>query len=282
MHWLAWLAAFIVIGYGGICLAMYLFQAKLVYFPMPEVAATPADAGLAYEDVAFTASDGVELHGWFVPAPEHEAEPLAVLFCHGNAGNIGHRLDTLRILHELGLAAFIFDYRGYGNSGGRPGEQGTYLDAAAAWEHLTGQRGVAPGRVVAWGRSLGGAVAAWVAAQRDPAAVILESTFTSVPDMGARLYPFLPVRPLARIRYDTEARLADITCPVLVIHSPSDDIVPFALGRQLYERAKEPKSFLEIGGGHNEGYLLDAAAYARGVDRFLDSVRARDGRGAQQ
>lgn len=268
------LFSFFVAGYLALCGFMYFSQARLLFLPYRELEATPAVAGLAFESVSLAASDGIALHAWFVPAPnpqpeQGEAGPT-MLFCHGNAGNISHRLETLRLFHELGLATLLFDYRGYGQSQGAPSEEGLARDAAAAWEHLVTVRGVRPERIVLFGRSLGGAVAARLAAEKNPAALIVESSFSSVPDMGARLYPFLPVRLLSSFRFETKTAIAAARCPALVVHSPDDDIVPYAMGREIFAAAREPKRFLEISGDHNSGYLTSGERYAQGLAAFLD------------
>lgn len=211
----------------------------------------------------------MSIHGWFVSS---SAAPRRVLlFCHGNAGNISHRLDSLKIFHDLGLSVLLFDYRGFGRSQGKPSEVGTYLDADAVWEHLVTARGFAPGEIIVFGRSLGGAVASHVAAGRDAAALILESTFTSLPDLGAKFFPYLPVRLLARHRYDNMEHLQRVRCPVLVVHSPQDELIPFTHGRALYAAAPEPKTFLEITGGHNHGFLVSGDVYIEGLRRFFQN-----------
>lgn len=247
---------------------MWLFQERLVYFPSRELEATPGDLGMAYREVRFPAGDGVALHGWFAPAENPRG---AALYFHGNAGNISHRLETVRLARGLGLDIFLFDYRGYGQSEGRPTEEGTYADARGAWAWLTGEGGRDPARIVLWGRSLGGAVAARLAAELDPppAGLILESTFTSLPDMGAAVYPFLPVRLIARMRYPVAEDLARVRCPVLVAHSPSDEVVPYRFGERLYAVAPEPKRFLRLAGDHNHGWLATGREYVAAVDGFL-------------
>ena len=252
--------------YGAILILVYLFQPRLVFMPTRVVHSTPSDAGLSYEAVTLRASDGVKLSAWFIPADKPRA---TLLFCHGNAGNIADRLESFVLFQDLRLSVFIFDYRGYGASEGKPTEQGTYLDATAAWDYLVKERQIPPSQIVLFGRSLGGAVAAWLAVEQAPAALILESTFTSVPDMGARLYPFLPVRLLARIHYNTKDRIRQVKCPVLVVHSPQDEIVPYAFGRKLFELANPPKEFLEITGSHNDGFLTSGRRYSDGLDAFL-------------
>jgi fermentation-respiration switch protein FrsA (DUF1100 family) len=263
--------------YALLCLAVFVFQPRLVYFPMKALAATPAAIGLRYEDVNLDSGDGTTVHGWYLPGRE---DAHTLLFLHGNAGNISHRLDSLRIFNELGLNVLIIDYSGFGLSEGKPGEQQTYADATLAWRHLTTSRGVAPQRIVVFGRSLGGGVATWLAARQSPAALILESTFTSVPELAGKYYPIFPVRWLARIRYDNASRLREIRCPVLIVHSRDDELVPIAHGRALYELAAEPKSFLEIRGGHNTGFMLSGQRYTRGLARFLSTLD--DGEGAMR
>jgi alpha-beta hydrolase superfamily lysophospholipase len=256
-------------AYCALVLLVYLFQDRLLYLPNIAgrgLAATPADIGLEFDEVRFVTRDGVSLHGWFVPAPQADR---VLLFCHGNGGNISHRLDSIRIFHELGLSVFIFDYRGYGLSEGRPSEAGTYRDAEAAWNYLTETRGFPPGRIVIYGHSLGAAIAAHVAQGRRPSALVLESAFTSVPDVASRHYWFLPVRWLSKFEYATAAYVRDVHAPTLVIHSPDDEINPFEHGRRIFERANEPRAFLEILGDHNAGFLLSGTRYTEGLRKFL-------------
>ena len=252
--------------YGLLAAWVYANQARLLYFPVREIEATPADVGLAFEMVSIDTEDGVRLSGWYVPAPG--AAPV-VLFCHGNAGNISHRLESIALFHRLGLSVLIFDYRGYGDSEGKPDEQGTYRDARAAWRHLRELRGVAGDDIILFGRSLGAAVAAWLAARERPRAVILESAFTSAASLGAEHYPWLPVDLLLRHRYDTLARMPEIRAPLLVVHSRDDEIVPFHHGRALFDAAAEPKRLLEIRGGHNDGFLASGAIYRDALAAFL-------------
>ena len=260
-------------------LLVYLRMLALIYFKQDtlvfqsaidrEFRATPATTGLGFDALSLATDDGEKLDGWHVPAKTGSgARGLAIIF-HGNAGNISHRLDYLRMFHELGYASLIVDYRGYGRSTGRPSEDGSYVDAAAAWRYGRQVLGYPAGKIALFGESMGGAVAAQLASSQRPAALVLASTFTSVPDLGAEIYPWLPVRLLARIHYDTRKRLPAIACPVLVIHSRSDDIIPFVHGEQLFSTAKPPKQFLEIEGGHNNGFVFDREAWVRQLDAFL-------------
>lgn len=266
MRALSSLLSMLAVAYLALVGLLYVVQDRLVYFPVRELAATPRDRGLAYEELRMVTDDGVSLHGWYIPALDARA---VLLYFHGNAGNISHRLDRIALFHRLGLSVLIVDYRGYGRSAGRPSEAGTYQDAMAAWRYLTVERGVASSTIVLFGRSLGAAVAAWLATQVAPGAVILDSGFTSLPAFGAQIYPWLPVRWLGRFDYPTKTYLTNIHRPVLVIHSRADDIVHFREGEELYAAANAPKQFLEIGGGHNDAYFLTGADYARGFDEFL-------------
>lgn len=256
--------------YGAFVLFVFFTQSGLLYFPnIPsrDHVATPQATGLAYDAVTLTTDDGVRLDGWFVPAEDARG---VVLFLHGNAGNISHRLDSLLIFNRLGLSTLIIDYRGYGRSEGKPSEMGTYRDAEAAWRYLIEERQISPRKIVLFGRSLGAAVAARLAGQKEVAALITESAFISVPELAAELYPFLPVRLLSRFKYDTRTYLDEITCPLLIVHSRNDEIIPFHHGRQLFEAGREPKQFLELRGGHNDGFLVSGETYTAGLRRFLD------------
>jgi uncharacterized protein len=261
------LAAAAYAGFGGLLFAL---QSSLVYYPEVgrEMIATPADRGLDYEEIALATSDGETLVAWWVPASRARA---TVLLFHGNAGNISHRIDYLVMFRELGYATFIVDYRGYGKSTGRPSEQGTYRDAEAAWAWLEG-RGIPESNIVLFGESLGAGVATWIALHRKPRAVVLASAFTSIPDLAAQIYPFLPVRLLTRIHYDNIGRLPHIDAPVLVLHSPDDEIVPYGHAERLYAAARGPKRLVRLAGGHNEGFVFRRAEWVRSLDEFLREV----------
>jgi hypothetical protein len=256
-------------GYVILAALLFIFQGMLVYRPTRKHVATPDqhERPMDYEDVWLHASDGVKLHGWFVPS--EESPKGAVLMFHGNGGNVSHRIETIAIFHEMGYDAMIIDYRGYGLSEGSPGEQGTYRDAEAAWKYLIRTRKFDRNRIVIFGRSLGSAVAAWLAVEKHSAGLILESPFTSVPDMGAELYKFLPVRMLARINYDTLGRINQVRCRLLIIHSPDDEIIPYHHGQKLFQAAKEPKTFQEIIGGHNDGFIRSGDVYTGCISKFL-------------
>jgi len=259
------------VAYALIMLFVFLYQPRLVYFPQVEreLTATPRAAGLDYEDVTLTTADNVKLHGWWVPSRNARG---TILLMHGNAGNISHRLGYLTMFNRLGYSVLLFDYRGYGKSGGHPDEEGTYRDAEAAWLHMTATRNVAPRDIVMVAESLGGGVATWLALKYPPRALVLASTFRSVPDLGAQIYPWLPVRLLARITYDNLARIARVDAPVLIAHSRDDDVIPFAHSEALFAAAREPKQMLVLAGGHNDGFLFTRDAWIAAVGAFLDRV----------
>ncbi len=259
----------IVAGYGLFVAAVYLMQGRMLYLPnMPgrTLEVTPEDAGWKYDDVWLETSDGVRVHGWFIAGRSDRV----LLFFHGNAGNISHRLESIRQFLELGLSVMIIDYRGYGQSGGSISEAGIYRDADAAWNYLREVRGA--NDIVIFGRSLGASVAAWLAAKRRPTALIVESSFTSVPDIAQELYPWLPARWLSRLRHATRDYIGDVLCPVLVVHSRNDEIIPFHHGEAIYAAAREPRALLELEGGHNDAFIRDERVYLDGLRNFLAAL----------
>ena len=259
----------VAIAYAAAVALVFVFQSRLVYYPEigREVTVTPQSYGLKFETVEIPTSDGENLQAWWVPV---DGARGTVLFFHGNAGNISHRLDYLLMFNRLRHSTLIVDYRGYGKSTGTPSEEGTYRDAEAAWDYLRNARNTGPRDVVVAGESLGGAVATWLAARIEPRAVLLFSTFTSATDLGAGVYWFLPVRLLSRIGYDNRENLKRIRVPVFIAHSRDDDIVPFSHGKALYEAASEPKAFLEMRGGHNEGFVFTRQEWVSQLGAFLD------------
>lgn len=250
---------------------MYILQSQMIYHPQKDLLATPSEVGLQYEDTQFRTEDGIDLHGWFVPADSSE---LTVLYFHGNAGNISGRLETIQLLHKLGLNVFILDYRGYGKSEGRPTEEGTYKDASAAWRYLTTERNVSAENIVIMGRSLGGSVAAWLAARQDPAAAIIESTFITAADLGADIYPWLPVRWMLKYDYNTRKNLKRIKVPLFMAHSRDDQVIPFHHGRILFKIANEPKKFVELRGSHASGFWESREKYRSNLSQFLEAYTA--------
>ncbi|MBC8094788.1 MAG: alpha/beta hydrolase [Akkermansiaceae bacterium] len=244
------------------------FEHNQVYHPGRTLAAGARDLNRPCEDVFFEASDGVKLNAWFFPAETNSPRKhLALLFCHGNGGNISHRLDVYEALLETGIAVLALDYRGYGLSGGRPSEEGTYRDAQAAHAWLR-QKGFAGTNVISYGESLGGAIASELCRRETTGGLILQSTFTSIPDIGAELYPWLPVRLFSRIRYDTHRRLPQLRIPVLILHSREDNLVGYRHSESNFAVANEPKLFCELQGGHNDP-LADRRGFIAAIEKLL-------------
>lgn len=261
--------AFLALVYGGVMLAAYLAQARLLFQPNfggRSLEATPDQLALEFENVEIETTDGEHLHAWWIP---HRSPRASMLFSHGNAGNISHRLDSLKIFHQLRLNVLIYDYRGYGRSSGKPSEAGVYRDAEAALEWMIREERVEPEEFVVFGRSMGAAVSARLAQKRPPACLILESAFTSVPDRAAEIYWWLPIRWLIHLQMNTRQNVSTIATPTLVIHSRDDEIVPFDHGRQVAQAAGDDAELLEISGGHNTGFMKSRDIYIEGLDRFL-------------
>lgn len=268
------LAAKILLVLGLIYLLLRWFEYRQVFQPTRRFDASPEILGRPWENVELVAADGVRLHGWFFPAdPTSTNRHLALLHCHGNGGNISHRLPAADQWLQAGLNVLLLDYRGYGQSAGRPSEAGTYLDAQAACQWLV-QRGFSHDRVIALGESLGGGVVTELARREPLGGLVLQSTFTSLTDAGAELFPWLPVRLLSRIRYPSRERLAGLSLPVLVLHSRQDTLIPFHHGERLFAAAREPKLLGEIAGDHNDAFDADRGEYLRAVRAFLE-LRAR-------
>jgi hypothetical protein len=231
---------------------------------------TPDAYGIEYDDVTFRTEDGLNLHGWFVPgkksSPDEDLHTL--LWFHGNAGNINHRLGNIKMLHErVPVNVFIIDYRQYGRSEGKISEKGTYIDAGAALAHLHSRKEINQEKIIFFGRSLGSAVAVELALKEKCRALILETPFTSILEMGKKLYPFLPVSLLLKTKYDSLSKIRNIKVPILIMHGDKDDLVPFEHGKRLYDMANEPKEFYTIpGAGHNDTHIV-------GGDEYFDVIR---------
>jgi fermentation-respiration switch protein FrsA (DUF1100 family) len=256
---------------GGTFAALILLQGRMVFYPDRQLRATPAILGVPFEEVELATSDGVRIHGWWVPSPEPRG---ALVFAHGNAGNIGDRLEFVSLFRSLGLSVLLFDYRGYGRSQGSPSEAGTGHDMDAAITFVTTVKGVPLARTIFYGESLGGAVAIAAAARHRPGALVVASTFTSVPDMARVHYAWAP-RALVRIRYDSLALMPTLRCPLLVLHGERDGIAPFFMGQALFAAAPAPKRFATLVGDHNDGGLLVSPDAVRALEELLDNVLAR-------
>jgi fermentation-respiration switch protein FrsA (DUF1100 family) len=259
----------------AVVVSFYLFYPKVedffVFFPQKKFDFVPEGFRLTYRDVYFDTEDGKSLHGWFFPLPQ--GGPV-ILYCHGNAGNISHRLDQVSRLLGKNLQVFMFDYRGYGRSVGSPSEKGIYADGVAAYDYLVAKEGLSPDNIVLYGHSLGAAVVVEVALRRKVKSLILESAFTSTREMAKTMFLFWFFSPFVPVHYNSVEKLPRIQVPVLIMHGEADEIVPFSLGERLYGAARAPKFFFPLkGAGHNDTYLVGGDAY---FERF--AVFAREGR----
>jgi pimeloyl-ACP methyl ester carboxylesterase len=255
-------------------LAIYFAQALFIYapqIPTREIVSTPDDVGINYENLNLKTRDNEIINAWYIPANQSNLKkPKTVLFMHGNAGNISHRIETLKIYNRLGLNLLMFDYRGFGISTGRPSELGTYIDAETAWRHLIDDRKFEPEEIIIVGRSLGGGVAADLATKTSPAMLILESTFTSMTEVSAKHYPFMPTGLIVKHEYETNSKLKNIHCPIVFIHSKNDEVIPYEHSQRNYIAANEPKGFIEIHGGHANGFLLSKQQYISGLEQAFE------------
>ena len=249
-------------------LFMRYLEAHSVYFPSKTLESSPLDAGLAYHDVFIKTSDSRLIHSWFLPV---EGARRTLLFLHGNAGNISHRIDKLALLSKTGVNILIIDYRGYGKSSGLPSEQGLYRDAQAGYGYLVNTRGVRPEEIVVYGESLGTSVAVDLVSRNPACGLILEGAFSSGRDMGKTMYPLIPEFFLPRV-YDSYAKIPAVLCPVLFIHSSRDEIVPLAMAKKLFAAARGPKEFFELGGGHNDAFMQSLAQYEQAIGDFMKTL----------
>ncbi len=267
----------LILAPGVLLALLWWYEYRSVYQPARELDTEGDEFGHEPEEAWFTTSDGRRLHAWFYPAtPASSRRDVAVLIAHGNGGNISHRLGLYRCWMMAGVNVLAFDYRGYGRSEGRPSEEGTYLDAQAAHAWLV-QRGFEAKRILAHGESLGGGVVTELARREPLGGLVLQSTFARITDVGAELFPWLPVRTLARIRYDSIGKLPDLRVPVLVLHSQADTIIPFRHGERLFAAASEPKWFRQITGDHNDQPETDMAEFTAALEEFLVSLRTKRG-----
>lgn len=252
----------------------HLFDRWLVFFPTGEITNTPEDIGMPSEEVFFPAADGTELHGWFIPGGSEDT----IVWFHGNAGNISNRVHNILLMNRhVGANLFIFDYRGYGLSEGKPSEKGMYSDGEGALEYLTSRDDIDSDRLVLFGRSLGGGVVVELGARHRVKAVIIESSFTSVDEMSRYMRPstafFALSRLLVRSRFDSLSKMGSIHSPVMVVHGDRDVTVPVEMGKALYDAANEPKRFYEIKGAtHNDAYIVGGENYFKALREFIEST----------
>ena len=272
---MTWTIAAAVLIYLGLLVLLRLFESNLIYFPGNQRVLIPPPSwlGLPVERVEISTEDGVKLVGWAIPA-QSDSSGLWLLICHGNAGNLSEFDRPLHYagLRQLGLGLLAFDYRGYGESDGAPSEQGLYRDADAAYRFLREIRGVPADRIVVFGHSLGSAVAINLVSRQPAAGLIVEGALTSATDRGREIYPFIPIRWIARSRFSSIDKISGITVPKLFLHAAGDEVIPHAHGRRLFDAAQEPKTFVELQGGHGDSFDVDSTWYFGSIATFLASL----------
>jgi len=262
----AGLLVLFILAYAAFLL---LFENKIIFHPSPYPDGywNPTTLGVPAQDIYFNSEDGVKLHAWFIPAPNADA---TLLWFHGNAGNLSHRLDNIQRLKRLNLNIFIFDYRGYGRSEGDPDEKGIYKDSRAAYKQVLAMDGVSVDSLFLFGRSLGGICAVETAMNHPARGLILESVFTNSADMSRTIFPLIPLGWAVRSKLDAVGKVPHLKLAKLFLHGTRDDIVPYDLGRKLFEKAGNPKAFYAIeGAGHNDTYILGGAGYFDALNRFI-------------
>ncbi|PIS18411.1 MAG: alpha/beta hydrolase [Zetaproteobacteria bacterium CG12_big_fil_rev_8_21_14_0_65_55_1124] len=269
MKFLLRLIVILAIAMSGTVAYMITNESDYIFFPEKTITQTPQAAGLHFTEQTFQTTDGVTLHGWYMP---QRNASFTLLHMHGNAGNMSDRIEQYRRWQAMGLSVFAFDYRGYGKSDGAPDEAGLYEDARAAWKLLTGTFGIAPQRIIIAGRSLGGSVAAQLASEVKPAGLALEVPFTSIPDMSADHYPWLPLRWLVKNRFDTEQALGKIKVPLLLISAREDEIVPGWMEDRLFAADTGEKLRGKLPGGHNDFDSISQGPYIKLWQIWLDSL----------
>lgn len=254
---------YLVIGFIAFILFVRYLEQKTLFVPSKTIYNTPQSRKLVFEDIYFP-SGPYKINGWFVAA---SPKSPTLVYCHGNAGNIADRLDKIEMFHKIGVNVFIFDYRGYGHSQGRPTEKGMYEDARAAYDYLLTRTDIDKNKIIGYGTSLGGSVAIDLAVQRQLQSVIIDSSFTSGADMARRIYPMIPTFFMS-VKLDSAAKIHSINIPKLFIHSTEDEVVPFKLGQKLFDMAPPPKEFMTVRGGHNEPHW-EQKGYKEDIERFL-------------
>lgn len=255
---------------GAVIITVYIryIENKGIFFPDKTIEFYPSAVNLRFEDVYVKTEDGVRINGWFIP---HSNAKYTLLFFHGNAGNIGHRLEKLLMLRNTGSNIFIIDYRGFGKSEGKVSEKGLYLDAKAAYNYLVDSRRILPEQIILYGESLGTAVVINLAANAKVKAIIVEGAFSRGRDMAGQIYPFLP-KLLFSNSYDSLEKIKKVGVAKLFIHSRNDEIVPFALANKLYNASPEPKELVEINGGHNTAFLDSQEKYISSIGLFIEKL----------
>lgn len=243
-------------------------EKKSLYYPLKKIEATPRDIGLDYEEVFITTKDSVLISGWYIPSGSPGG---TFLFSHGNGGNISHRLEKIKMFNDLHVNVLIFDYRGYGMSKGSPSEEGIYLDAEAVYDYLVNEKKVPPQKIIGYGESLGGTVMVDLAVKHEMGGVIIEGSFTSIKDMAKKHFPFIPAF-VYKTAFNAQEKIGSVKAPTLHLHSSADEIVPYELGRRLFDSAPGLKEFVPLQGGHNDSFLISRDLFIEKIDEFISRL----------
>jgi fermentation-respiration switch protein FrsA (DUF1100 family) len=264
-YYLRRIPMYLAVAYFTVVACAYFMQSSLLFFPSQEMQNKPSQRGWKYEEIMLDVPGG-KTCGWYLPLDNARG---VVLFSHGNGDNISSWFEVTDKFRKLGFSTLLYDYASYGKSTGKISEKRCYADVRAMWNWLIEVKKIPPEKILIYGQSFGGGVAADLAKDVKPGAVVLESTFTSVPDIAARQYPFLPVRLLCSFQFDTKNKMAQIHAPIMIIHSPDDTLIPYSNGETLFKLANEPKTFLKIGGDHNSGFGESKDVYLKGWEEFV-------------
>jgi len=243
-------------------------EKKSLYYPLKKIEATPRDIGLDYEEIFITTKDKVLISGWYIPSGSPRA---TFIFSHGNGGNISHRLEKIKMFNDLRVNVLIFDYRGYGMSEGSLSEEGLYLDAEAVYDYLVNEKQVPPEKIIGYGESLGGAVMVDLAVRREMGGIIIEGCFTSIQDMAKKIFPFIPSF-IYKTSFNSLEKISRVKAPTLHFHSVADEVIPYQLGRKLFDRAPGPKEFVDLQGGHNDSFLISRDVFIEKTDSFISRL----------
>ena len=260
----------VIFIYAAVCIYIYFAQDKLFYYPTKGMAVDPAELGFEYEEIFLNVGESDSICVWFFPQDINYLKHKTILFCHGNAGNLSYRMETIAFLKKLGVNVLLFDYRGFWKSSGKSSELNTYEDAMACYNWLVDVKGVKPENIIIFGRSLGGAVAIELATKEDCAGLIVESSFTSAAAIGSHAFPMFPIKLLAKYKYDSINKIKDVNCPILITHSSEDDMIPFRMGQMLFEQAREPKQFFTLSGGHNQRLYFSNPEYFEAMKKLIE------------
>ncbi len=241
-------------------------EERNLFHPDKETSLSPLHIGVEYEDLYFQTEDNETINGWLIPA---KGAKITILFCQGNSGNLSDQLRRVKFFHDAGVNLFIFDYRGFGNSSGKPNEIGLYKDARGAYDFLITRKGIEKTKIAVYGKSLGAPIAADLCLHRKLAALILEASFPSLKTYVSDMCTFLPTEWLVSEKFDTLSKVQKIHIPKLFLHGMDDEIIPFPEGRLLYNKAALPKEFVSYPGSHDDDMFVTSDAYRDRLNKFF-------------